>query len=143
MVWGIWRALRAKRHAHVHAHADGTVHLHEHDHQGEHVHVHAERAVRTLTIMGLVIVFVLGPCEALIPILLAPAFDGSWWTVAGVCSVFALATVGTMLALVTLGHYSVRWGTRWRAAASLDRYVHALAGFAIAASGLMIELFGV
>lgn len=139
MVWGIYRALRDKRHAHVHAHSDGTIHRHEHNHHGEHLHVHAKAAVRTLTIMGLVIVFVLGPCEALIPILLAPAFDGHWWTVAGVCTVFGVATVGTMLGLVTLGHYSVRW----HAPSALDRYVHALAGFAIAASGLIIELLGV
>ncbi|HZO11847.1 MAG TPA: sulfite exporter TauE/SafE family protein [Polyangiaceae bacterium] len=139
MIWGFYRALRGKRHEHAHAHTDGTVHVHEHDHHGEHLHVHGSNRMRALTLVGLTLVFVLGPCEALVPMLLAPAFERSWFTVAGVCAVFGSATLVTMLALVTLGHL----GLRFRASETLERHMHAMAGFAIAASGLMIELLGV
>jgi hypothetical protein len=56
-----------------------------------------------------------------------------------VCIVFAVATLGTMLALVTLGHF----GLRWRARRGLERHMHALAGLAIAISGVAMELLGV
>jgi ABC-type nickel/cobalt efflux system permease component RcnA len=139
MVWGIYRALRGRRHAHAHAHHDGTVHVHQHDHRDEHVHLHAEARARTLSMMGLFLVFVLGPCESLIPLLMAPAFERSWPLLFLVVLVFGVATLGTMLALVTLGHYGLRQ-LRLR---TLDRHLHAIAGFAIVVSGILIEFLGV
>jgi nickel/cobalt exporter len=139
MVWGIYRSLSGKQHTHAHAHDDGIVHHHEHDHRGEHTHVHAKKTEKTLTLLGLLVVFVLGPCEALIPMVMAPAFDHSWLTVALVCAVFGAATLLTMLGLVTVGHI----GMRWRGFSVLERHLQAVSGFAIAASGLAIELLGV
>ncbi len=142
MVWGVYRGLRGKRHRHLHTHANGTQHDHDHSHLGDHLHVHegARRGRgKALTVFALVVVFVLGPCEVLIPLLIVPAFEHSWWVVAAVVAVFAAATIGTMLGLVTLGHL----GLRWRGLDSLDRYMHALAGGAIAASGLAIQLLGI
>jgi ABC-type nickel/cobalt efflux system permease component RcnA len=137
--WGLWRALRGRRHVHPHAHADGTLHVHDHDHAAEHAHAHSAHGGRTLTTLGLFVVLVLGPCEALVPMLLAPAFDRSWWLVAGVAVVFAASTVATMLVLVTAGHLGLRLGRLpW-----LDRYVHAVSGVAIAASGVLVEALGV
>lgn len=143
MVWGLVRARRAHRHSHLHHHDDGTVHVHVHDHEEEHVHVHGAArmngAAKTITVLGLFVVFVLGPCEALIPLLLAPAFERSWAVVVGVVLVFGGATVLTMLGVVTVGWY----GLRWRGFSFLERHVHAVAGFAIASSGLAIELLGI
>ena len=143
MVWGIVRAARGTRHSHAHAHDDGTVHQHEHDHMADHVHIHAGNkkltAAKTASVLGLFIVFVLGPCEALIPMLMAPAFDRSWSVVVGVVVVFGLTTLLTMLAVVTIGYV----GMKWRGFDKLDKHLHAMAGFAIAASGLAIELLGV
>ena len=85
------------------------------------------------------VVFVLGPCEVLIPLLMAPAFSHSWVVVASVVAVFGAATVGTMLTVVTLGHY----GTRWKGFAGIERHLHALSGAAIAASGLAIQVLGI
>ncbi len=138
MVWGIYRSLRQKKHTHAHAHDDGMVHRHEHDHADEHVHLHDKRG-HIVTVLGLFIVFILGPCEVLIPMLLAPAFEHDWLTVAGVILVFGGATLLTMLTLVTVGWF----GLRWRGLKLLERHLHALAGFAIAASGLAIELMGI
>ncbi|MBI5500252.1 MAG: hypothetical protein HY907_08420 [Deltaproteobacteria bacterium] len=50
--WGVWRALRGRKHGHAHLHPDGTLHkhahghanahpaVHEHFHGGEHAHPH-------------------------------------------------------------------------------------------------------
>jgi nickel/cobalt transporter (NicO) family protein len=139
MVWGIYRSIRTKHHSHIHAHADGTVHDHEHHHEAAHAHAHRSASVRTVTVMSLFVIFVLGPCEALIPMLIVPAHAASWALVAGVIAVFGVTTLATMLALVTVGYF----GLRWRGFATLERHMHAAAGFAICASGLAIELFGI
>ena len=142
LVYGAWGWLRAQRnqqHAHAHTHSDGTVHTHPHRHGGEHLHAHEEKSGRTLTTWALFLVFVFGPCEALIPLLMAPAWAHNWLLVAGVTATFALVTIGTMLTLVTVGYL----GLRISAFQQLDRYAHALAGFAIAASGLAIQVLGI
>jgi nickel/cobalt exporter len=137
MVWGIVQNVRGKRHTHAHVHDDGTVHAHEHHHAQEHVHVHGKLA--SMGVLSLFVVFVLGPCEALIPMLMAPAFEQNWWTVVGVVVVFGAATLLTMLAVVTVG-----WlGLRWRRFDALERHLHAFAGAAIALSGVAIEWLGV
>jgi hypothetical protein len=154
MVWGIYRSLRGKQHSHPHAHHDGTVHKHQHEHARAHVHVHHApfsdgplrgaagdlgKTAKVVTVLGLFVVFILGPCEVLIPLLLAPAFEHDWLTVVGVVGVFGGATLATMLGLVTVGWF----GMQWRGIALLERHLHALAGFAIVASGLCIELLGI
>lgn len=48
----------------------------------------------------LLLLFVFGPCEPLIPLLMYPAAKASPWAVAGVVAAFTLATVGTMLIAV-------------------------------------------
>ncbi len=136
-VWGVIRARRGKRHTHAHVHDDGTVHNHDHDHRADHVHAHGKAA--TVSVLGLFVVFVLGPCEVLIPMLMAPAFTHSWYVVVSVVAVFGAATLFTMLTVVTLGHY----GTKWKGFSGLERHLHALSGAAIAASGLAIQLLGV
>lgn len=138
--WGVRRALRHRPHSHWHTHGDGTVHHHEHGHHGDHVHVHARGAdalrVRRMTPWVLFILFVFGPCEPLIPILMVPAAEGSWWGVAFVTALFALATLGTMVAVVTLGYL----GLARLGAGPLERYAHALAGLALVACGAAIQL---
>ena len=94
---------------------------------------------RLATVWGLFIVAVLGPCEPLIPILMAPAFDQMWTTVVGVILVFGLVTVGTMCLLVTIGYF----GMKLPVFSFLERYVHTLSGLAIAGSGVAIQLVGI
>lgn len=141
-IWGVVQGLRGRRHRHLHTHPDGLRHEHDHDHHGEHLHVHDQGRAgrrRSFSVLALAVVFLLGPCEVLIPLLIVPAFEHAWWVVGAVVAVFGTATVGTMLSLVTLGH----WGLRYRGFDVLDRYMHALAGGAIVASGLAIQLLGV
>jgi hypothetical protein len=128
--WGVRRALRRRRHSHWHEHGDGTVHSHEHNHHGEHAHPHPARAGAWAS-WGLFTLFVLGPCEPLVPLLMAPAATGSWRLAALVVAAFAGATLATMTAAVAAG----RLGLERLAPAPAERWAHAVAGLVIAACG--------
>jgi len=137
MVWGLRRAARHRTHSHVHAHADGETHVHLHDHEQAHLHPHDHgRETPSLTPWVLFTIFVFGPCEPLIPILMYPAAADSAFGVALVAGVFGAATILTMLAIVLLLSFGLsRIPTR-----GLERYSHALAGLAIFLCGVAIHL---
>lgn len=137
MVWGLRRAVRHRAHSHLHAHVDGERHDHLHDHERAHLHPHDQAAAApALTPWVLFTIFVFGPCEPLIPILMYPAAASSAAGVALVAGVFSLATILTMVASVLLLSFGLeRVSTR-----GLERYSHALAGFAIFACGVAIHL---
>jgi nickel/cobalt transporter (NicO) family protein len=135
--WAFHRTLRGRPHSHLHAHADSE-HDHDHDHRAEHLHPHGSNR-RFLTVWALFIIFAFGPCEALIPLLMVPAFSHNWMAVAVVAAVFGVVTVGTMLAVVTAGYY----GLRLTNLSGLEKHVHTLAGLTIAISGLAIMLLGI
>lgn len=136
-LWGVRRAIRGREHSHVHVHADGTMHDHTHGHEDEHAHVH-EKKGRELTPWVLFVVFVLGPCEVLIPLLMYPAAERSVGGLLLVTGVFGFATVGTMLLIVAL----LAWGASFARLGSFERYTHALAGGVICLSGLAIQVLG-
>lgn len=138
LVWGLRRALRGRVHGHAHRHLDGTVHTHDHAHHHEHAHPHEDRSGGRVTPWALFIIFVLGPCEPLIPILMYPAARHNVGGLALVTAIFAVATIGTMLAVVTLAERGIRLLPLQR----LERYTHALAGAAILCSGLAIVYLG-
>ena len=143
--WGLRKAVRDHHHSHWHAHPDGEVHDHDHAHRDDHVHVHDQAAVpgregkpgrRGLTPWVLFVVFIFGPCEALIPVLMVPAAAGSWWGVALVCLVFGVATLLTMTVAVAL---TLEGLARWQLG-RLERYSHVLAGLTLAACGLALRM---
>lgn len=135
--WGLRRALRSKPHAHAHSHLGGFVHTHTHVHTDGHVHAHPSEGGK-MTPWILFTIFVLGPCEPLIPLLMYPAAEGGALDVAIVAAVFGAATVLTMMTVVLL---AVR-GIALVPFRSAERYVHALAGFAIALCGVAIRFLG-
>ena len=137
LVWGIIQAFRGHTHSHVHYHENGTLHTHEHDHSGAHMHVH-EAKVKSLTPWVLFAIFVFGPCESLIPLMLAS------WAMTGiggmvlVVLVFSLATVLTILGTVAallIGISSIPWG-------KVDRWSTALAGMSLVLCGAAIQWLG-
>jgi len=142
MVWGLRRAVRTRPHAHWHPHTDGAVHRHEHVHAEQHVHVHDRPALTaegaetaSITPWVLFVIFLFGPCEPLIPVLMYPAAQGAWWQVAVVAGVFSICTLLMMLTLVVVG----LWGLARVSVAPLERYSHALAGAALLACGVAIK----
>ena len=133
--WGLRHAWRRRPHSHWHHHADGTVHDHEHTHENAHAHAHGAGA-RSVTPWILFLIFVFGPCEALIPVLMVPASAGSWLQVGLVTGVFGLATLATMTTVVLLGHI----GVSRLPLGTAERYAHTLAGVALALCGAAIQL---
>lgn len=121
-VWGLWKG--RKGHGHVHLH------------NGRHLDMSNARSV---TFWTLFLIFVLGPCEPLIPLLMFPAVSHNWYGVALVTAVFGMATIATMtvvvyIAVIGLANINFRF---------MERYVHAAAGAIIAISGMAIRFFGI
>ncbi len=135
--WGVRQAVLNKPHKHAHIHDGTVVHDHEHTHYGKHVHIH-EREGRNITPWVLFIIFVFGPCEPLIPLLIYPAAQRSYFGVAIVSLTFGVVTISTMTAAVLL----MRSGLNLNVLARAERYTHAIAGFTILTCGLMIQFMG-
>ncbi len=146
-VWGVRRAIRRTPHTHRHIHADGTVHAHEHGHDGAHLHVHnasgtsPDSAVSaesggSMTPWVLFVIFLFGPCEPLIPLVMYPAAKGSAWNVVLVAVVFGMVTLATMTAAVLLARGAIGSLVSRR----FERYGHALAGLAIVACGIAVTV---
>jgi sulfite exporter TauE/SafE len=136
--WGVRRVIKNKPHTHSHLHGDGTKHEHEHTHHDDHAHVHERPAKANITPWVLFTIFVFGPCEPLIPILMYPAAQSSWAVMLLVAVVFGVTTIGTMMVVVYLGAR----GFSFIPLGKLERYSHALAGFIIFASGAGIKFLG-
>ncbi len=140
LVWmliSLRKFYRSRKHVHIHSHADGTAHEHEHDHFNGHSHVHlADR--KNLTPWILFLIFVLGPCEPLIPILMYPAAQNNIGGVVIVSLLFSAATITTMMAVVL----AFRLGLSRINLRPLERWVNVIAGATIAVSGLAIQFLG-
>lgn len=136
-VWGIRNAIKNKPHSHTHFHDDEGEHSHKHTHHRDHSHVHTSPK-KKITPWVLFVIFVLGPCEPLIPILMYPAAKSSLSGMFLVTAAFAAATLTTMLAIVMIS----LWGIRFLPLAKLHRYTHALAGASICLCGLAIRFLG-
>lgn len=137
-LWGLRRAWSRSEHEHEHRHEDGTEHSHGHAHLFGAKHESALHAKSVMTTWTLFTIFVLGPCEPLIPLLMFPAARDSWAGLLLVTAVFAVATIGTMTAMVL----AVSSGLRALPLRALERFTHAIAGGVIALSGLAILFLG-
>jgi len=138
-LWGLRRAWKNKPHRHLHFHGPDEQHDHLHDHSAGHGHLHGEVPGKVnLTPWVLFTIFVFGPCEPLIPLVMYPAAKHSWAGVAWVTGSFGLATIATMLVIIGLSS----WGVSFVRLGRLERYSHALAGAVIFLSGLSVRFLG-
>ena len=136
-IWGIHKAIRQRRHEHVHVHEGSEHHIHTHNHLRDHAHPH-DMKVSSLTPWVLFTIFVFGPCEPLIPLIMYPAAKNNMFSVAIVASIFGLTTIVTMLSIVLASSY----GLSKLPLRQLERHSHALAGLAILLSGAAIKFLG-
>jgi ABC-type nickel/cobalt efflux system permease component RcnA len=136
--WGVRSAFRNEPHAHWHAHPGDLPHAHEHVHHAGHLHAHEQRRMGGVRGWALFAVFVLGPCEPLIPLLLYPAATGSPGRILLVVAIFASVTLATMLGAVLLGMAGLE---RVRALPG-RRFGHVVAGGIVCACGLLMEFGG-
>jgi len=135
--WGVRLAYRKRPHTHWHSH-DGSTHCHEHSHLKQHAHMH-EAGKTSLAPWIIFVIFILGPCEPLIPLLMYPAAKESMLGVLLVTGVFGLVTVATMtvvVMIVALGFSTVKLGR-------FERFNHAFAGGAILICGLSVAFLGI
>lgn len=137
MGWGIHRGIRNRPHTHLHLEGGGAP-VHSHTHDGEHFHTHEAEPKANITPWILFTIFVLGPCEPLIPLLMYPAAQHSLYGTVLVATVFSAVTISTMLGIVM----AASWGISFAHLGRLERWTHALAGGAICMSGLAIQFLG-
>ena len=137
MLISIRSLYRKKKHVHTHDHADGTSHEHEHNHFSGHSHVHVSDR-KNLTPWILFLVFVLGPCEPLIPLVMYPAAENNISGVIIVALIFSVVTIVTMMSVVL----AFRLGLSRINLKPVERYVNVIAGATIAVSGLAIQFLG-
>jgi nickel/cobalt transporter (NicO) family protein len=135
-IWGFRRAIKKRTpDSNVpHSHDDNPANSHSH---GIHTHIHPE-AKANITPWIIFTIFVFGPCECLIPLIMYSASHYPVWMVTLVSVVFGVVTISVMLSLVML---SLR-GMRTLSFRGLERYSHAFAGFVILLCGAGIQFLG-
>jgi nickel/cobalt transporter (NicO) family protein len=138
LVWAIYRIQRNKPHVHKHYHGNGEEHLHEHNHHKDHLHVHEGKAKANITPWILFTVFVFGPCEPLIPIVMYPAAKHNYTELIIVTAVFSIITILTMLTVVLIASF----GIKLLPMKTLEKYSHVMAGGTILLCGLGMVFLG-
>ena len=155
--YALWGVRRARDWQHAHAHG-GAVHTHgpgghvHHRHAAPKAAAHRNvlarkarpsgrvtvRPAHRLGAAAMLLVFVLGPCEAMLPLMFAGVALGPLGVVA-VTLTFSAVTVATMVVLTFLAYAGF---TRVRVQ-GLERYAHALTGAGIAACAGTVLVLGI
>jgi len=134
--YGLYKYLKRGAHMHVPAFLRPKSIRHEHLHLD--VNEMKEDNAGRLTPWILFLIFVFGPCEVLIPMLIYPAANHSGLGVFLVALVFGVATVGTMMLVVLLGYQGlslVRFKGR-------EHQLHLFAGMIILLAGAGMQFMG-
>ena len=137
MIISIRNLIKKKKHTHPHFHIGGEKHDHEHNHQDAHTHIHQEEVVNT-TPWILFLIFVFGPCEPLIPILMYPASENNISGAIIVSVLFSVVTIATMMSVVM----AFKLGMNKINLKPIEKYSHLIAGSMIFFSGLAIQFLG-
>jgi len=137
MIISIRNLIKNRKHSHAHHHIGGENHSHEHDHHTEHTHVHETDVVRT-TPWILFLIFLFGPCEPLIPILMYPAAENNISGAVLVSVLFSAVTIATMMAVVL----AFKLGFSRINLKPVEKYSHLFAGSMIFLSGIAIQFLG-
>lgn len=132
--WGLYRAYKSNPHKHFDLEDDGALYVYQHKH--EEAMVTRERHKVTPWVMF--IIFILGPCEPMIPLLYFPAAKSSWPGMVLLIIIYSVVTLVTMLALVLLGMK----GIGFFKTESLERHVHSLGGLTIFICGAGMLFLG-
>ena len=138
-IYGLRKAFKNKPHEHIHFHIDGTTHSHIHTHKKEHVHIHSKSKKKSITPWILFIIFIFGPCEVLIPVLMYPAAQNNYGLLISATVIFAIVTISTMILMVTLAII----GFKFIQFQKIEKYSHALAGVLILFCGIAVQFLGI
>lgn len=127
-LWGLVRAYRNRPHKHFDHQPDGDLYVFEH----RHGQVVSPENRHKVTPWVMFVIFVLGPCEPMIPLLYVPAAQQSWYGMLLLIGVYTLCTLAAMVGMVLLGYY----GISLLKTEKLERYMHALAGMTLFSCGV-------
>ncbi|MCL2816986.1 MAG: sulfite exporter TauE/SafE family protein [Clostridiales bacterium] len=131
--YGIRRSV--KNQTHRHTLPDGSTIMHAHSESGEeHEHIAKKGKKSTNLFWGLFILFVLGPCEPLIPLMIHPEATRTTPALVAITATFAVCTIATMLLMTFLGLK----GVRLLKLNKLERHMHTMAGSAVLLCGIAL-----
>ena len=133
-LWGLYRVRKNKTHKHFDMYEDGSMYVYEHKH-GQIVQPKDRHKV---TPWVMFIVFLLGPCEPMIPLLYFPAAKNSWAGMMLLIIVYTICTLATMVLMVVLGYY----GFSFLKTEKLEPYMHPLGGLTVFICGLGMVFMG-
>jgi sulfite exporter TauE/SafE len=122
-IWGCIGANQNKTHKHFDTFEDGSLYIYEH----KHGYTVKPQERYKVTPWVMFIIFLLGPCEPMIPLLYFPAAKNNWWGIGLLIFVYTFFTLVTMLTMVILGYY----GISFLKPGKLERYIHALGGLTL------------
>lgn len=137
MIISLRSLYKKRKHTHSHFHIEKGSHTHDHDHHLEHSHVHETDVVKT-TPWILFLIFVFGPCEPLIPILMYPAAESNIPGAVLVSLLFSAVTIATMMSIVL----AFKLGLSKINLKPVEKYSHLIAGALIFFSGIAIQFLG-
>jgi sulfite exporter TauE/SafE len=129
---------RSKTHFHSHYHPEEGHHEHEHSHKENHLHIHEKKDIASATPWILFLIFIFGPCEPLIPILMYPAAENNIHGAIIVSLLFSFVTIATMMSIVL----AFKLGLSRINLKPIEKYNHIIAGFIILLSGIAIQFLG-
>ncbi len=137
MIISLRNIFRKKRHTHSHFHIDSGIHSHDHNHHNEHSHIHETGTVKA-TPWILFLIFVFGPCEPLIPILMYPAAKHNISGSIIVSVLFSVVTIATMMSVV----FAFKMGFSRMNLKPVEKYANLIAGGMIFFSGIALQFLG-
>lgn len=133
-IWGLYRAYKNNPHKHFYLQDDGAIYVYEH----KHGHSVSPQDKHKVTPWVMFIIFILGPCEPMIPLLYFPAAKNSWTGILLLIGCYTLATLATMVGMVILGFTGIAFVQTTK----IERYVHALGGLTIFICGIGMLVMG-
>lgn len=132
--WGLYRAYKNNPHKHFDLQEDGAIYVYEHQHGA----VVAPQDRHKVTPWVMFIIFILGPCEPMIPLLYFPAAKNSWGGMVILITIYTAVTLFTMVTMVVLGYLGIAFVKTEK----LERYIHALGGLTIFICGAGMLFLG-
>lgn len=121
VAYALWGLRQAKKHTHHHHHFDENL-----------------SQKKTITVWALMAVFVLGPCEPLIPLMFLATQFG-WSGIWGISIAFSIVTIFMMITQTLLAYSGVKLIKTDFA----EKYTHSIAGAVIALTGVFVLFMGI
>lgn len=133
-VWGLYATNRNTNHKHFETAEDGTMFVFDHKHGVDYQSIKRHK----ITPWVMFIIFLLGPCEPMIPLLFFPGAQNSTSGMISLIMVYASVTILTMLAMVLLGYYGIAFlRIQW-----IEKHMHAFAGITLLICGAGMVFLG-